>query len=818
MPPSLVVNRYKSVRPRRSRLGMRGFVDENFFPEIDPRLFRAWSHDAIQEAIKPVYKNIRNMKKIMYEERREVFNRISLLEDDIRNITNILGVDHNWNKRYSRNLGNRSHTVSLESINEISGSSYRKSKSPDMDMIEVKHLELHLLNKSREISSNEDMSRGYNSIDSSNEYIQSDEMDKTGFNRIRTRALWKAVQCGSNLTGGVTIGPNAPQNGWGAFSSSMETGLGGSIDDIDITPITKPKSAKTKREMKTVRLIVDEPIIDEENLCRRRILAELNKLSIMEAQEAKYRHVKQMEEHDRKAAEEVAKLNAQQQAEGLARQQAKMMEMAKQQEELLRRQQELAAAQANREETRKQQLEMEKQSRERMKQSEFFNRVYETHRHFSNQYREILEMLKAEEEIKKAIPDELEVIKSCQEKFDSLIAKCKRDEIANEDVVCAEHLLKTVTALNVKAKKEVERLEEMRIREREEEEQKRIKRLEEENKKKLEEEKKLQEQKKLLRGGGDVVGNCQRFQEYKALQKNLEKTEESLAQFSKDETLKKFRSDCQKAINVPVNAISAHSASHLSDKFRKLLNFLQKQTVVVSEKRITSATHPLGPLYSLNYLAVKTVKQGEQCVSSNPEAAYPIAAVVIALWTEMPEYGKLLLAHFYKSSPYLIPTYWERKKMETDEEYYKRLGFLYSGGEKEDMDKFLKRQSGIMRLYCAIIVTPHNRANKSKPHPLPLSEAWKWLTAFILLPPKADISATMLLEMLEVTGHLMMSTYGAQFRKLLHLICISYLPLVERVTLPGRGGPVTRLRGFLEGLISGKSIPPPKGLLSPNFW
>ncbi|KAF6206202.1 hypothetical protein GE061_017431 [Apolygus lucorum] len=643
----------------------------------------------------------------------------------------------------------------------------------------------------------------------------SDEMDKTGFNRIRTRALWKAVQCGASLTGGVTIGPNASQKGWGAISSSLETRLGGSIEDLELTPIIKTNSAKTKREMKAMRLNVDEPI-DEENLCRRRILAELNKLSLKEAQDAKYRHLKEMEGHDRKAAEEVAKWNAQQQAEGLARQQAKMMEMAKQQEELLRRQQELVAAQANREETRKQQLEAEKQARERTKQSEFFNRVYETHRHFSNQYREILEIFKAEEEVKNTIPDELDVIKSCQEKFNSLIAKCKRDEITSEDVVCAENLLKTVTALNAKAKKEVERLEEMRIREREA--QKRIKQLEEDNKKKLEEEKKLQEQRRLRGGSNDVIGNCQRFQEYKSLQKNLEKTEESLAQFSKDETLKKFRSDCQKAINVPVNAISAQNAAHLSDKYRKLSNFLQKQTVVVSEKRISAATHPLGPLFSLNYLAIKTVKQGEQCVSSNPEAAYPIAAVVLALWTEMPEYGKLLLSHFYKSSPYLIPFYWERKSDETDEEYYKRLGFLYSGGEKEDMDKFLKRQSGIMRLYCALIVTPQNRANKSKPHPLPLSEAWKWLTAFISLPPKADISATMLLEMLEVTGHLMMSTYRAQFRKLLHLICISYLPLVEKVTLPGRGGPVTRLRGFLEGLISGKSIPPPKGLLSPNFW
>ncbi|CAH1405015.1 unnamed protein product [Nezara viridula] len=73
--------------------------------------------------------------------------------------------------------------------------------------------------------------------------------------------------------------------------------------------------------------------------------------------------------------------------------------------------------------------------------------------------------------------------------------------------------------------------------------------------------------------------------------------------------------------------------------------------------------------------------------------------------------------------------------------------------------------------------------------------------------------------MLEICGFTLMKAYGKQFKKLLHLICVHYVPEVEKVTPPGRGGPVTRLKSFLENMIgNARSLQPPKGLLQPNFW
>lgn len=64
------------------------------------------------------------------------------------------------------------------------------------------------------------------------------------------------------------------------------------------------------------------------------------------------------------------------------------------------------------------------------------------------------------------------------------------------------------------------------------------------------------------------------------------------------------------------------------------------------------------------------------------------------------------------------------------------LGYLYlQDGKVEPQDKFLKRMSGVMRLYAAILITPPRRAyqNSSKAHPIGLRESWRWLAASLNL-------------------------------------------------------------------------------------
>ena len=50
---------------------------------------------------------------------------------------------------------------------------------------------------------------------------------------------------------------------------------------------------------------------------------------------------------------------------------------------------------------------------------------------------------------------------------------------------------------------------------------------------------------------------------------------------------------------------------------------------------------------------------------------------------------------------------------------FRSLGYRYVDGEVEQQDKFLRRMSGLMRLYAAIIVTP------GSPHGP--GQGWRWL-------------------------------------------------------------------------------------------
>lgn len=64
------------------------------------------------------------------------------------------------------------------------------------------------------------------------------------------------------------------------------------------------------------------------------------------------------------------------------------------------------------------------------------------------------------------------------------------------------------------------------------------------------------------------------------------------------------------------------------------------------------------------------------------------------------------------------------------------LGYQYSeDGKVEAQDKFLRRMSGVMRLYAAILVTPlkNSLVAEGKKHPLHMKEAWRWFTATLNL-------------------------------------------------------------------------------------
>lgn len=284
-----------------------------------------------------------------------------------------------------------------------------------------------------------------------------------------------------------------------------------------------------------------------------------------------------------------------------------------------------------------------------------------------------------------------------------------------------------------------------------------------------------------------------------------------------DKTLKQYKFDLHRAVTTPINAISDQSPSHLLDKIQRLVKLLSGQSVQMSGKQISIAKHPAAKPFCKDLLAKKLVQQGSQQVSSSHSSAFPIAAVIVGIWSSFPDIGDLILAQFYDQCPFLVPFYIPRTAELTDSEYFASLGYLCSEGEIEEQGKFLKRMTGIVRLYAAVISSLPPQG-KSQQHPFGLEKGWTWLARMLNLDPRPDYTATALYEFLAVAGHTLMRQYKKQFGKLLNTLVLEYVPKIEKVTAKAQSGPVVRLKVFLEACIKDQKIPVPDGYLTPQWW
>ncbi|KAK7480067.1 hypothetical protein BaRGS_00028704 [Batillaria attramentaria] len=306
------------------------------------------------------------------------------------------------------------------------------------------------------------------------------------------------------------------------------------------------------------------------------------------------------------------------------------------------------------------------------------------------------------------------------------------------------------------------------------------------------------------------------FLEYEQNKKLLADVDAKLQPFIGNQQMKKLRFDLQRAVNTPINAISPVSSAHLRDKLQRLRALLQGQTVEVSGKRVNPQDVPEGVLFCKNLVAKMIARKAEEQVSSSHESAFAIAAVAVGLWAEFPDVGKLLMCHLQALCPYVLPFMPPRLPQQSSADYHKSLGYNVEDGTIEPQDKYLRRMSGIMRLYAAILITaPPQGANH--PHPHGIECAWIWLSRTLNLKPDPDITATAIFDMLQVTGNFLLRAYRVQFVKLLHALCKLFLPKLKEVA--AGSGPVSRLETFLETTMRNSAmIPQPEGYLPPQFW
>ncbi|XP_039444837.1 mRNA export factor Gle1 [Culex pipiens pallens] len=282
-----------------------------------------------------------------------------------------------------------------------------------------------------------------------------------------------------------------------------------------------------------------------------------------------------------------------------------------------------------------------------------------------------------------------------------------------------------------------------------------------------------------------------------------------------DASMKTYRFSCQKAINTPVNAISAVSREHFLDKFTKLDALLSGQQVRVGDQSVSINAHPLGRTYCTMLLAKKFVSQADTAISSNQLAAFPIASIIVALWQKYPDFGRFFLAYLHKECPYLVPYYLPQLAGQSQEDYLKAIGYRFSSeGILEKQDQYLKRMTGLARLYGAVIVT-NLRRGETAPHPHGLECGWKWLCNILNLAPLPDICATLITEFLQTAGGLLWTHYGRQFVKVMRVMHEQYLPELNKVD---EGGPKSRLEGLVAKITAEGRIERPEGMMAADFW
>ena len=217
-------------------------------------------------------------------------------------------------------------------------------------------------------------------------------------------------------------------------------------------------------------------------------------------------------------------------------------------------------------------------------------------------------------------------------------------------------------------------------------------------------------------------------------------------------------------------------------------------------------------------LAKKLVLQGISQVASSFKAAFPIAAVAVGIWSMFPDCGELMLSHFYAKCPYLVPFYVPKGKNMPTIDYCKLVGYHVDGEEVEAEDKYLKKLSGIVRLYAAMMQTDLPPQLGDRKHPYGLEHGWAWFTRLLNLEPRPSVTATIIFDFLEVAGHAMHKRFGKQFQKLLLILCQNVLPKILEVTPKESKAGVMRLKLFLDTCIKEGRIREPEGRLTKGWW
>ncbi|WWC68076.1 uncharacterized protein I206_101995 [Kwoniella pini CBS 10737] len=176
--------------------------------------------------------------------------------------------------------------------------------------------------------------------------------------------------------------------------------------------------------------------------------------------------------------------------------------------------------------------------------------------------------------------------------------------------------------------------------------------------------------------------------------------------------------------------------------------------------------------YLLSHLAKALIKQAENEVSAKPDAAFPLARIVLGLlFRGHSALGEIVYTRFVKKCPWVVPYYPTRQTNQSRDEYEKSTG----RGPDESIAEYISRMAGICTLYFAILQTPLSSIvptiADSPPTPSQLESliipalrfpaSWTWMALALKEPvPSYPPTAHLLSSWIDIVAHEAVRVFG----------------------------------------------------------
>ncbi|KAL3692585.1 hypothetical protein R1sor_006236 [Riccia sorocarpa] len=225
----------------------------------------------------------------------------------------------------------------------------------------------------------------------------------------------------------------------------------------------------------------------------------------------------------------------------------------------------------------------------------------------------------------------------------------------------------------------------------------------------------------------------------------------------------------------------------------------QEQVRKKSAELIQTLQDPRGP--PLQYMVVtfgsKILSQCESQIQKLPSFAFALAQVVVNVASQVPFVMESVIAQLHQVCIFTVPKYfvYNKAQFETDEAYYKVLGYKEEGGKLESTDEYVARMNAYITFYAAVTQT-ELQGGVVNPHGI--SEAWAWCARLLNRIPANRLSASALESFLKIAGFRLYKTYPEPFRKLMNVVISDYLVSLKNNDDVDARAVVNRLETYLQ--------------------